>query len=89
MAKGKPKFNKRLNAAIPEVVKYELRDGIPPETRQAYERLMNAGYSDQETRGLIGSVVVSEIFKVLRNEQPYDRDRYVSALERLPTLPWE
>ena len=89
MAKGKPKFNKRLNAAIPEVVRYELRDGIPPETRQTYERLIKAGKTDKETRVLIGCVVSSEIFEVLKDEQPYDRDRYVAALERLPALPWE
>ena len=49
---------------------------------------MKAGYSEKETRHLIGCVVSSEIFDVLKDQQPYDHNRYVAALERLPTLPW-
>jgi len=33
--------------------------------------------------------VTSEIFDVLKNRQPYDEARYLAALCRLPTLPWE
>ncbi len=89
MAKGNPPSNKILKAAILEIVENQLRDGNPPETRQAYERLIEAGYSDEDARNLIGCVVSSEIFEVLKNHQPYDRERYVTMLKRLPTLPWE
>jgi len=89
MAKGKPRYNKILNAAILEIVENQLRDGNSPETRQTYERLIKAGYSDKEARDLIGCAVSSEIFDVLKNHQPYDHDRYVAALKKLPTLPWE
>ena len=33
--------------------------------------------------------MTSEIFDVLKHKQPYDEARYVAALHRLPTLPWE
>ena len=87
--KGKPKFDKILNAAALEVVENQLRDGDPPETRQTYERLIKSGYSDKEARDLIGCVVVSEIFEIIRDHRPFDRERFVAALKRLPTLPWE
>jgi hypothetical protein len=89
MARRKLKGSKVLNAAILEVVENQLLEGNPPETQQTYDRLIKAGYSDKETRDLIGCVVSSEIFEVLKKKEPYDRDRFISALKRLPTLPWE
>jgi hypothetical protein len=89
MSKRKPKYNKRLNEAILSVVENQIRDGEPPETRQTYERLVEAGYTDKETRDLIGCVVSSEIFDILEEKKPYDHNRFVSALKRLPIMPWE
>lgn len=89
MAKNKPEYNKQLKAAILGVVENQIRDGNPPETQQTYERLIADGYSDKETRNLIGCVVSSEIFDILKKQKPYDHNRFVAALKRLPTLPWE
>ena len=89
MTRNKPKYNKRLNTAILEVVDNQIREGDPPETKQTYDRLIASGYSEKETRDLIGCVVSSEIFDILKNQQPYDQDRFIAALKRLPTLPWE
>ena len=84
-----PRHNPYLKAAIFEVVNNQLRDNDPPETRQTYERLMASGVDDQEARRLIGCVVTSEIFDVLKQRQPFNRDRFVAALRRLPQMPWE
>ena len=81
--------NPVLHAAIMEIVDNQLRDGMPPETRQTRDRLLAAGYPEEEARRLIGCVVVSEIYDVLKSNQPYDEARYVAALHRLPTMPWE
>jgi len=89
MVKDNSPPNKILNAVILEIVENQLHDGDPPETRQTYERLIKAGYSDKDARNLIGCVVCTEIFEALKNHQPYDLERYVAALKRLPTLPWE
>jgi len=87
--KHKSQSSKMLNAAILEVVDNQLRDGNLPEAQQTYDRLMKAGHTDKESRELIGCVVSSEIFDMLKKRKPYDRDRYIAALKRLPTLPWE
>jgi hypothetical protein len=82
-------YNPVLQAAIYEVVDNQLRDGTPPETRQTLDRLVSEGHTRQEARRLIACAVVSEMFDVLQRHEPYDEARYVAALRRLPTMPWE
>jgi hypothetical protein len=81
--------NPRLRQAILEVVNNQLRDGEPPETAATLERLVQEGHSRQQAIELIGAVVASEIFGVLKEGRAYDRVRYVAALEALPRMPWE
>jgi len=81
------KTNKRLNKAIHEVVENQLRDLNPPETKETFDRLIEEDYSEEEARTLIGYVVASEIFDILKYMKPYNHERYVEALRRLPELP--
>jgi hypothetical protein len=81
------KANKRLNKAIHEVVENQLRDLNPPETKETFDRLIEEGYSEEQARTLIGYVVASEIFEILKYLKPYNHKRYVGALRRLPELP--
>lgn len=79
----------RLKATSLEIVDNQLRDNTPPETRKTYQRLMEQGYSSDEARELIGAVVSSEIFEVLKKGQAYTQERFIKALRRLPQMPWE
>ena len=81
--------NQRLKQAILEVVNNQLRKNDPPETKQTLERLLGQGFSEQEALKLIGYVVASEVFAVLKAERPYDKEKYVAALQALPALPWQ
>lgn len=81
--------NLRVKATILEVVENQLRENSPPETKATYDRLLAKGYSDQEVRELIGAVVFSEIYDILKSQKPFDEARFVKALRRLPKLPWE
>lgn len=83
------KPNLRVRAAILEVVDNQLRDGTPPETRQTFQRLIAEGHSKQEAKRLIGAVVATEIFGMLKQKKPYDKARFIAALKRLPKLPFE
>ena len=85
MAKSSPV----LKQTILEVVNNQLENLDPSETKQTYDRLVANGISDQEARRLIGCVVSSEIFNVLKQQQSFDHARFAKALNRLPTLPWE
>jgi len=82
-------FNPHLRAAILEVVENQLAGNTPPETRQTYERLMREGRSEDDAKSLIGSVVAVEVFEVLKRQEPFNHERFVQALNRLPELPEE
>jgi len=81
------KATERLNKTILEVVDTQIRECNPPETKETFDRLVGEGVERDEARRLIGCVVASEIFDVLKSMQPFDADRYVKALSRLPELP--
>ena len=81
--------NQKLREAILEVINSQIRDNDPPETKQTLVRLQEAGFSEKESLKLIGYVVVSEVFTVLKEKRRYDKAKYISALNALPKLPWE
>ena len=81
--------NPMLTAAILEIVQNQLEAGIPPETKQTFERLVREGQAPEDAQRLIGCVVVSEIVEVLQRGEAYHEARFVAALQRLPQLPWE
>jgi len=80
--------NPYLRAAIMEVVENQLRNNDPPQTRQTFRRLIEAGYSEEEAKRLIGCVVSAEIFDVLKKNEPFNLERFVKALNKLPEIPW-
>ena len=77
----------RLKTAIIEVVENQLEANDPPEIKETLDRLVSEGYSSMESKELIGNVVVVEVFEVLKEGKPFDLDRYVAALRRLPEIP--
>lgn len=83
------KSSRILNEAILEVVENQLRAGNPPETKETFERLLKEGIDEQEAKRLIACVVAGEMFDVMKQQQPYNHDRFVKALNQLPELPWE
>lgn len=78
-----------LRDAVFEVVENQIEDNAPPETKETYDRLISEGFPRDEVMRLIGSVVVLEIFEVLKKGRVYDEEKYVKALQALPKLPLE
>lgn len=81
--------NQRIRTAILEVINNQIRDNNPPETRETLIRLQREGFSEQEALKLIGYVVASMVFNVLKENRSYDEGLYVAALNALPKVPWE
>ncbi|MDA3902863.1 MAG: hypothetical protein PF441_05355 [Desulfuromusa sp.] len=81
------KHNKRLKSAIIEVVENQIDSNDPPETTQTLNRLISEGFSKNEAKELIGSVVAAEVFEILKNGEKFDKNRYVTALNNLPKIP--
>ena len=86
---GKSESNPQLQAAIMKVVENQLRNNDPPQTGQTFKRLIEAGHSEKEPKRLIACVVSAEIFDVLKKNEPFNLDRFVKGLNKLPTMPWE
>jgi hypothetical protein len=85
----KEEYNPHLRAAILEVVENQIRNNDPPQTAQTLKRLVESGQSEDEAKRLIGCVVASEIFDVLKKQEPFNIDRFARALKNLPALPWD
>ncbi len=83
------KTNAHLKAAILEVVDNQIRANNPPETGSTLKRLIKEGYSEKEAKELIGCIVTSEIFDIMKNREEFDLERYVNCLNRLPELPFD
>lgn len=75
-----------MQANILKVVDKQLRDNDPPETGQAYNRLLTEGYSKQTARLLIGNLVIREIHAMIGEGRVWDNAGFVAALTRLPAL---
>jgi hypothetical protein len=86
---SEPKTDPVLNAAIMKVVDNQLRSNDPPQTGQTFKRLVAAGHSETEAKRLIACVVSAEIFDVLKQQQPFNLERFVKALDKLPAMPWD
>jgi len=78
-----------LRLAILEVINNQIKDNNPPETKQTLDRLLREGFSKEETLKLIGYVVASEVFTVLKENRNYDHAKYISSSNALPKPPWE
>jgi len=86
---SEPKPDPVLHAAIMKVVDNQLRSNDPPQTQQTFKRLIDAGISEKEAKRLIACVVSAEIFDVLKKQKPFNLERFVKGLDKLPAMPWD
>jgi len=85
----KEEINPALGLAITETVETQLESQNPPETRETFDRLISLGCSEEESKRLIGCALTAEMYEVLKKHEPYNHERYVGYLNKLPKLPWE
>jgi hypothetical protein len=83
------KTNPALYAAYMEVVDNQLRENNPPETRLTLERLKREGISELDAKKYIAQVVVAETFWIMKKEEPFNLNRFIRNLKRLPVEPEE
>jgi len=75
--------NLQLQKTILEVVGNQIREKNPPETKRTLDRLLKKGYSKGDAMKLLGRSVLGEIYKVLKNKEPFDEKKYIKALRKL------
>jgi len=82
-------YNPHLKATILEVVSNQLKANDPPETRETLERLVSEGISKEDAKIYIAQAVCVEIWDALHNNKPFNEQRHVNNLQRLPEEPLE
>ncbi len=79
----------RVNDLILQVVENQLRDNRPEEARRTLERLIGAGYSEEDSKHMIGTAITIEMRNVLKTSKPFDAKHYEELLKKLPEIPKE
>ncbi|MBC8375004.1 MAG: hypothetical protein H8E26_03095 [FCB group bacterium] len=79
--------NPALGEEFKEVVRSQIRQNDPPETKNTFERLLNEGFSEDEVIRQLAVVVAAEVFDVMKGEKPFDHERFVKRLNDLPNEP--
>ena len=77
----------RVSKLILEVVEKQLASGKPAQTKETLDRLISEGFSEENAKHLIGSVMVVEMHAVVSEGRPFKEERYLSMLQNLPLLP--
>jgi len=77
---------KTVKDAFLDSVLRQIDSGEPPEARLTYDRLIDAGHSNNETLQLMAAVLKRETNKMLADSQAFDNARYSELLRKLPRL---
>jgi hypothetical protein len=80
--------NANLHITMHELIANQLWDDDPPETWQTAQRLTELGYERHEVLHMLGAVVAGETWHMLREQKPFNRERFVAELDALPDS-WE
>lgn len=83
------KVNRRAGEPVIQAIKEQIRQNDPPETKETFDRLRREGHAEEEVYRMLGCVMTSEIYDVMKGERVFDRDLYVRRLRAPPKLPWE
>jgi len=81
--------NEELREQIFQIIENQLKDNDPPETKSTYDRLINEGFDDFRTRQMIGQCIAVELFEIFKFGKPYNNERYIKNLRKLPKEPFE
>ncbi|MCC3358812.1 hypothetical protein [Bacillus sp. REN16] len=76
--------NLKLKSKILEIVDNQIKINDPSCTKETLERLVDLGYSEIESKEMIGRVLVEEMYDLLKNQVPFNEKRYAEKLSMLP-----
>lgn len=79
--------NTRLRDEFFKVIETQIKINDPPETKINFNRLINEGYSEFEAKQLLGQCIVLEVFRVMKYDEEFNNERYVTNMNNLPDEP--
>lgn len=81
--------NEKIRKQIFEIIKNQIRDNDPPETKATFDRLQKQGFDDFQTRQMIGQCLAVELFDIMKFRKPFNKARYIKNLMALPKEPFD
>lgn len=76
-----------MHAALMQMVDRQIAENDPPETRETFERLLEQGYSPEYIRRMIGLLIAREHLEEMFRRTPFNTERFIGNLRRLPQVP--
>lgn len=70
-----------------KIIRNQMKLNDPPEVNYAYKRLKDSGINEMEVMKHIGQCFAIELFDVLKNQNEFNKDRYIENLKNLPKEP--
>lgn len=77
-------MNYKLKSTILEVVDNQLQMNEPKCTKRTLNRLFDLGYSLEESKEMIASVLLEEMYYVMKDNIPFNEKQYAKKLSKLP-----
>ncbi len=77
------RYNPFLHDAIHEIVENQIRAEEPKETKETLDRLIGLGYTRHEAIHKIGTIVVEDIYNVLKKKQEFNEKIFIKKLHAL------
>ena len=74
----------KFKSKIIEIVDNQIKINNPTCTKETLERLMNRGFSEEESKELIGKILLEEMYDLLKTQVPFNEERYAKKLSMLP-----
>jgi len=79
--------NEKARETIFEIIENQIEANEPPETKRTYQRLIDLGYNEFETKQLVGQCLAVELFRIMKYHEPFNETRYIKNLRHLPKEP--
>jgi preprotein translocase subunit SecA len=81
--------NEKLKSSILEVIDNQMSINQPKCTKRTFRRLVELGYSEVESKEMIGHVLVEEMYFLMKDHVPFNESRFAKKLSKLPEYFWE
>jgi len=76
-----------LSGAVIKIIEHQMKKNQPKETKITFNRLVESGITPMNAKKYIGQCVAVEIQDILTNQVPFNEQRYVENLKKLPQEP--
>lgn len=83
------RVTKKFRDSIFQIIDNQIKMDGPAETALTLKRLMKNGYSEFESKQLIGQALAVELFYAMKKKSPYNQERDITNLKNLPKEPIE